>query len=142
MERKRITEEMSTINEDKTNSINVILIVKFSKKKRNFARKHNFYEKPSSSNAWVQNFNRPEINVPVSINLFFIKTSFVISLCLGTLLIIMSSLLEYTLSYMGIFIQPRQINMAVFFWYLLKSDLSSEGYSKRVDKVPEKHGHV
>ena len=47
------------------------------------------------------------------------------------------------------FIQPDQINMAVLFWYLVESDLSSVGYCTEaytrqvtVYKVPEKHGHV
>ena len=33
----------------------------------------------------------------------------------------------------GLFIQPDQINMALFFWYLLKSDLSSASYCTRVN---------
>ena len=43
---------------------------------------------------------------------------------------------------------PDQINMAVFFWHLLKSDLASVRYCMYSEypytfyKVPETHGHV
>ena len=57
------------------------------------------------------------------------------------------------LFYFSIFtpqLQGDQLNMAVCFWYFVKSDLSSEHVYSKVaytgqvtfDKVPEKHGHV
>ena len=45
-------------------------------------------------------------------------------------------------------LQPDQINMAVFFWHLVKSDASVRYFivaytgQVRFYKVPEKHGHV
>ena len=44
-------------------------------------------------------------------------------------------------------IQPDQIRMAVFFWYAVKSDLSSAGYCTNTEQVTfymvkERHGHV
>ena len=44
-------------------------------------------------------------------------------------------------------IQPDQINMAMFFWYIVKSDFSSVGYNANTGQVtfyevPETHGHV
>ena len=47
-----------------------------------------------------------------------------------------------------VIIQPDQINMAVFFWYLVKSDLYNVSYStwvhwtRHLYKVKETHGHV
>ena len=32
-------------------------------------------------------------------------------------------------------LQPDQINMAVFLWFLVKSDLSSVGYCTRVNRI-------
>ena len=48
----------------------------------------------------------------------------------------------------GSHIQGYQLNMVVFFWYLVKSDLSKVHVYGNVQwishflKVPEKHGHV
>ena len=45
-------------------------------------------------------------------------------------------------------VQGHQLNIAVFFWYLVKSDWSMYtciiAYTRQVTfyKVPEKHGHV
>ena len=43
-------------------------------------------------------------------------------------------------------LQGDLLNMAVFFWYIVKSDLSSVCYCTRVQvtfyKILEKHGHV
>ena len=41
-------------------------------------------------------------------------------------------------------LQGDQLNMAVCFWYLLKSDTCRVAYTKQVTlyKVPEIHGHV
>ena len=59
------------------------------------------------------------------------------------------SLLRRLLKRFGFnFVQGDQLNIAVFFWYLVKSDLSNVRYcacvhlTSRFSKEPENHGHA